>query len=455
MDIKGKKALVVGFGITGEAVCRFLLSQGAQITVSEKKQREELGPHIQTWIDQGIEFETGGHLPASFLDADLIIPSPGVPPFSALLAAQDKGIPILSEVELAHRFLKGRIIGITGSNGKSTVATLTHKILSEAGLRVNLAGNIGTPLIRFVEESSGDKIYVTELSSFQLQFTEQFCPYISVLLNISYDHLDWHTDFEDYVAAKTKIVRNQGAEEIAILNRDDARIWKLSDQAPFQIYSFSRQFMSSPGSYIHQDQIIFTSPKSENLMSVQEVPLLGEHNLENVLAAALVAHILKIPSGGIRKSIQSFKGLEHRLEKVMELEGVIFYNDSKATNVDSTLKSIHSFSQPIILIMGGRDKGGDFHILKEAIKSHVKRIILLGEAKEKIRSILQESAPIDIAASLSEAVMLSFSRSHSGDVVLLAPGCTSFDMFRSYAHRGKEFKREVLAFAKEYEERNA
>lgn len=455
MDIKGKKVLVVGFGITGEAVCQFLLQNGAHITVSEQKQQEELGPNIQTWIDQGIEFETGGHLPGSFLNADLIIPSPGVPPIPGLQNARAQGVPILSEIELAYRFLRGRIIGITGSNGKSTVATLIHKILLESGLEAKLTGNIGTPLIRFVEESSGDKIYVTELSSFQLEYTEQFCPNISVLLNITSDHLDWHANIADYSAAKAKILRNQGPDETAVLNRDDPMVWRLSEEAHSKVLSFSRQFMSAPGSYIDQNHIIFTSPKLEKLMPVEEIPLLGAHNLENVLAAALVAHVIEIPSSNIRKSIQSFKGLEHRLEKVVEFEGVTFYNDSKATNVDSTLKSIQSFTHPVILIMGGRDKGGDFHILRDTIKSQVKHIILLGEAKEKIRTALQETVSIDIAATLAEAVMLSFSRSQSGDIVLLAPGCTSFDMFKSYAHRGKAFKREVLDFVKQYQGKNA
>lgn len=451
------RILVLGFGLTGEAVCRFLLDKGADVKVSEKRTAQQLGKDLTTWKRQGVTFETGGHNLASFLDADLIIPSPGIPFIPELQKARARGVSILSEVEVAARYLKGKIIGVTGSNGKSTVVTLIQKLLADAGESAFSAGNIGKPLIGFVKNSRDENIYVCELSSFQLAFTESFRPQIAVFLNITPDHLDWHPDFEDYFASKRKILANQGPQETAVLNRDDPGVWKLRDVGPFSTYGFSLQERLDRGCYVRGDTIVFKGGRGaddeEELLSVQDIPLVGMHNQSNVLAAALTACLFSLPSEGIRASIRGFKALEHRLEKVRTLKGVDIYNDSKATNVDATLKSIQSFEQPLVLILGGKDKGGDFSRLRDEVKARVKHLVLVGAAREKIRLALERTAPYEMAESFEEAVHRAVAAAEPGDVVLLAPACTSFDMFQSFGHRGRVFKEIVQALGNTNQEK--
>lgn len=454
MNLERKKVLVVGFGITGEALCGFLLNQKAKVKVSEKKKPEEMAQKIHFWREQGLEIEAGGHNPRSFLESDLIIVSPGVPLLAELEAARVKGVKIISEIELAYSFLKGKIIGITGTNGKSTTATLTHKILKDAGFKSFLAGNIGNPLINFAEGSRERDIYVTEISSFQLQYIDKFRVSISIFLNISTDHLDWHSSFKDYYEAKKKLIIPQKKEAIAILNRDDPLVWSLKEESEAKVFGFSREKKVFPGCFLKAHQIILSNAHSEKLMSIHEIPLLGIHNQENVMAAALVGYIFEIPLSRIKKSIKSSRGLEHRLEKVLTLRGIDFYNDSKATNVDATLKSLQSFDQKIILILGGIDKGGDFSRLRSVIKEKVKKIILIGEAKEKIKSALNGTVEFYNSSSLNEAVNIGFTEAIAGEVVLLAPACTSFDMFRNFEERGKIFKREVFNLEKRIRKEN-
>ncbi len=445
MYLKGKKVLVVGLGKTGEELCRFLLNRGARVKVSEKKKHEELGQKVHFWAKNGVSMETGGHELKSFLESDLIVLSPGVPTIPELYKAKAHGIKIISEIELAYRFLKGKIVGVTGSNGKSTTATLIHKILKNGGLEAYLAGNIGIPLISLVENSKKNHIFVTELSSFQLKHTEQFKVSVSVLLNISPDHLDWHKTFKDYFEAKKKIIISQEKEQIAILNKDDPLIWGLKKQS---VYGFSRKNKITPGCFIQKNWIVLSNKKEEKLMKLSEIPLLGTHNQENIMAAALVGYIFSIPLLKIKNSIKNFKGLEHRLEKVLTKQGVDFYNDSKATNVDATLKSIQSFKKKIILILGGRDKGEDFRRLRKTVENQVKRIILIGESRKKIEKALINTAPIDTVSSLKEAVRVGYSSAEPGEVVLLAPACTSFDMFQNFEERGEIFKKEVYTLTK-------
>lgn len=443
MELKGKKVLVVGLGSTGEALCRFLLHHGARVKVSEKKKTEDLGQKISLWEQKGVTVETGNHEQKSFTKADLIVPSPGVPWIPELEAAKIHGVKIISEIELAYRFLKGKIVGITGTNGKSSTATLTHKILKAGGFPAYLAGNIGTPLISFVEDSSDEHIYVVEISSFQLKHVEQFRASISVYLNITPDHLDWHLSFDDYHSAKKKLVISQKENDISILNRDDPRVWAFRKKVKSRVYAFSRKGRVSPGCFLQGDWIVISNSKEEKLIRTSEIPLMGIHNQENIMASALVGHILGLSLSMIKEPIQDFQGLEHRLEKVRTVNGVDFYNDSKATNVDASFKSIQSFSRKIILILGGRDKGGDFRRLRDPIKEKVKKVILLGEAKEKIRTALNNSAPMENVSSLKDAVQAGYSEATPGEVVLLAPACTSFDMFRNFEERGKAFKHEV------------
>jgi UDP-N-acetylmuramoylalanine--D-glutamate ligase len=445
MELQGIKALVIGLGRTGEAVCQFLIRRGAEVKVSEKSSPEMLGDKIAVWQEKGVIVETGEHRLQSFLDADLIIPSPGVPYIPELDEAGKRGREIISEIELAYRFLKGKIVGITGTNGKSTTATLSHKILEDGGLRSCLAGNIGTPLIHFVEKSHPKDIYVTELSSFQLRYIKNFRAAVSVFLNISGDHLDWHKNFEDYFLSKKNLLLTQKEEDTAILNRDDPRIWALRKSGKFRVYAFSQTGKVPRGCWIQNESIILENGFRESLMAISESSLFGVHNRENIMASALVGHVFNIPLTTIKKSISGFRGLEHRLEKVMEIGRVQFFNDSKATNIDASLKSIQSFAGPITLILGGRDKGGDFTQLREPIRTKVKAIVLVGEASDKIRESLNGTAPMENASDMKHAVHLAYSLASPEGVVLLAPGCTSFDMFRSFEERGRVFKSEVRA----------
>jgi UDP-N-acetylmuramoylalanine--D-glutamate ligase len=444
MDIAGKEVVVVGFGKTGRALARFLVDRNARVTVSEIKEEPELGSEVRKWKERGVFFETGAHRPLTLLSADLIIPSPGAAALPALATAKKAGVPVVSEIELASHFLKGKIVGITGTNGKSTTASLAHRILKEAGFKSFLAGNIGTPLISFAEKSRADHVYVTEISSFQLEHVRRFKADISVFLNLSLNHLDWHASFDAYVAAKKKLVLAQGAEDIAILNADDRLVGGLAKVVRPKTYVFSRRRPVRRGCFRRDGRIVLREEaREEPLMKAAEIPLLGRHNEENVMAAALVGWVLGATPRSMRASIRNFSGLEHRLEKVLTLGGVEFINDSKATTVDATIKALQSFERRIVLILGGRDKGADFGLLRPEVRRRVKKVVLLGEAREKIGAALRGLVPLVKAASLREAVGAAYSSASRGDVVLLAPACTSFDMFKNFEARGRAFKREV------------
>ena len=452
MELHGINTLVVGLGRTGEAVCDFLNRQGAKVKISEQSRPGDIRTKIDFWKKSGIDVEAGGHKLQSFLDADLIIPSPGVPYIPELDEARKRGREIISEIELAYRFLNGKIVGITGTNGKSTTATLSHKILQGGGLHSHLAGNIGTPLIQFVEKSQPDDIFVTELSSFQLRYVKNFRAAISIFLNISADHLDWHTDFEDYYRSKKNLLLSQEEEDTAILNRDYPKVWALRQLGKFKVFAFSQKGKVPRGCWIQENWIILENEIRKKLMQISGTSLFGIHNRENIMASALVGHVLGIPASSIRKSIIGFKGLEHRLEKVGNLGQVEFYNDSKATNIDASIKSIQSFTTPISLILGGRDKGGDFAQLRKPVQKKVKTIVLIGEASDKIQKSLIGTVPMKKASDLRDAVNLAYSAASPKGVVLLAPGCTSFDMFRSFEERGKAFKKEVNALKERVEQ---
>ena len=449
MDLRNKRVLVVGLGKTGESVAGFLLNRGARVKISEKKTAEALGGADADWKARGAEIEAGGHRRDSFLEADLIVPSPGVPLMPEYAAAQAAGIPILSEIELAFRFLKGRIIGLTGTNGKSTTTTLIHRILKDAGRKAFLAGNIGTPLISFVDRSRDDHIYVTEISSFQLEFIDTFRVSVAAFLNISQNHLDWHSSFESYFLAKTKLILGQGAGDKAVLNRDDALVWGLKPLASSDVFGFSRRRALSQGCFLRGDRIVIRdSATDRDLMPVGEIRLPGLHNLENVCAAAMVGALSGVESRSMRASIREFTGLEHRLEPVLTLRGVAFVNDSKATTVDAAIKAIESFDRPIVLVLGGKDKGSDFTKLRRVAKSRVKKVILVGAAKDKIRAALDGAVPMDEAGPFKDVVPLAFAAASRGDVVLLAPACTSWDMFADFEERGRTFKRDVRKLAR-------
>jgi UDP-N-acetylmuramoylalanine--D-glutamate ligase len=448
MEIAGKKNVIVGFGKTGRALAGFLIRRKAKVTVSEIREEGELGIKNQKWKEKGVVFETGKHRALTFLTADLVIPSPGAAALPELEAAKKAGAQVLSEIELAFRFLKGRIVGITGTNGKSTTAALAHKILKEAGLKAFLAGNIGTPLISFVERSRHDHIYVTEISSFQLEHIERFQADISVFLNISLNHLDWHASFDEYFAAKRRLVLAQGTDDIAILNADDRLVSGLAKETRPKTYLFSRRRDIRRGCFLREGWIILRDDAGEErLMKTADIPLLGLHNQENVMAAALIGRVLGVPPRSMQASIRSFSGLEHRLERVLALRGINFINDSKATTVDATIKALQSFDRRIVLILGGRDKGADFRLLRRPVRQRVKEIVLLGEATAKIAAALRGLVPMVEAGTLREAVGMAFAAASQGEIVLLAPACTSFDMFKNFEARGRAFKREARRLA--------
>ncbi|MGB8957474.1 MAG: UDP-N-acetylmuramoyl-L-alanine--D-glutamate ligase, partial [Candidatus Aminicenantales bacterium] len=432
MELRDKNVLIVGFERTGQALGRFLLDRGARVRVSDKRPAEAFGPKLRAFEERGVVFETGGHRTETFLGADLIVPSPGVPPIAEIRAARDKGVPVLSEIELAYLFLRGRIVGITGSNGKSTTTTLVHRILLDAGFRAHPAGNIGKPLISFVDRSRDDDIYVTEISSFQLEYTERFTPAIAALLNVSENHIDWHGTFESYFAAKKKLILRLGPEGRVVLNRDDARVWGLQAEAAARVYGFSRERRPARGAFLDDGWVVVRDGAPERIVPASRIALPGAHNLENVLAAALIGRLLGAPPASMRRTIPAFRGLEHRLEDVLTVRGVRFVNDSKATTVDATLKALASFDRPIVLILGGRGKGGDFSPLRPEVAKRVRAVVLVGEDADKIEKALGGVVPAARAANYREVVRTAFGLAGRGDVVLLAPACTSWDMFKNF-----------------------
>jgi UDP-N-acetylmuramoylalanine--D-glutamate ligase len=442
MELKRKKVLVVGFGKTGRALCDFLLEKQALITVSDKKPESQL-VKVDVYKQKGVRFDTGGHCLELFLKADLIVLSPGVPPLPEILAAQEKGIQVFSEIELAYQYLKGKIISITGSNGKSTTTTLIYNILKNSGFNVHLSGNIGTPLISFTGKSKSDDFLVTEISSFQLEFTENFRADISVFLNISPNHLDWHKTFENYIEAKKKLLKHLLPGDRLIINRDDQTLWSWRKEKNIELYAFSRKHLVPRGCYLKNSTIMLKLGEELPVIDTTEIKLRGVHNQENIMAAAIAAHLAGARLPVIRKTIRSFRGLEHRLEKVRTLRGILFVNDSKATTVEATIKAIQSFDRPVILILGGRDKGGDFSPLRRALRRNVKKVLLIGEARDKIRKAIAGVCPIEEASSFRALVEKGYQAARRGEVVLLAPACTSWDMFKNFEERGRVFKKEV------------
>lgn len=442
MDLKNQKVLVVGLGKTGEALVNFLLQKGAKVWVSEKKAASELKLNLKQLEGKGVKIETGGHRLSTFLNVDLIIPSPGVPPIPEIKIAREKGKRIMAEIELAREFIKGKIIGITGTNGKSTTTTLIHKILKADHRSSHLAGNIGTPLIRYALTSRPSDIYVTEISSFQLEYCQHFRCEIAVFLNFSSNHLDWHGSLESYWAAKAKLFRQLTEKDVAILNRDDPRLWDLRKEIQAPVYFFSRQVEVKPGIYLKDGWFYLCVNDPQPLLPLHAIKLLGEHNWENIMASLLIGHLLGVPRSVMRRTVSQFSGLEHRLEKVATWRGLTFYNDSKATTVEATIKALNALKSGIILIMGGRDKGADFSLLRPHLEK-VRHLILLGEAKEKIKKALEGTVPIEEATTMKEAIIKAAEVAKKGEAILLSPACTSFDMFRDFEHRGRVFKKEV------------
>jgi UDP-N-acetylmuramoylalanine--D-glutamate ligase len=454
VDLANKRVLVVGLGKSGVASALFLKTRGASVTVSDAKPQDQLGEEIPFLLDHGVTVETGGHGDRTFRGQDLIVVSPGVP-FNAppLTQARALGEPVIGEIELAAQFLRGNIIAITGSNGKTTTTTLAGEILAAGGYSSLVGGNIGTPAISLVDLSTPETMLVLEVSSFQLETIQTFRPRIAVVLNITPDHLDRHGTFAAYRDAKARIFENQQTGDFAVLNADDATCVELAGRTHSQVFWFSRRKEVKQGAFARDGHILFRDTEGQReIMLVSEIPLKGGHNVENVLAAICVGTLMRCKPEQIRQAVRNFKAVEHRLEFVATIDGVEYYNDSKATNVDATIKALESFPANIHLILGGKDKDSDYSQLNDLLRARVKRLYTIGAAGPKIESqiISQKHGGPEIvnAGSLEKAIKLAAEIAEPGDVVLLAPACASFDQFRNYEHRGKVFKEVVNQLAR-------
>jgi UDP-N-acetylmuramoylalanine--D-glutamate ligase len=444
MDLKGKKVLVVGLGKSGLAAALFLRHKGAHVTVSDVRSAEALGKDIPALLEEGIMVEAGGHGLLTFRRQDLIVVSPGVPMNTPeLVQAKNFGRPVIGELELAAHFLKGRMVAITGSNGKTTTTTLLGEILKAAGIKTLVGGNIGVPVIELINDSTDDTWSVLEVSSFQLESTVEFHPSIAVILNITPDHLDRYGSFEEYAQAKERIFAKQDENDSVVLNADNARGADTALRAPSRVYWFSTNHTVEQGAWIEDGQVVYRSAKDaavETVMPLKGIHLKGAHNVENVLAAVCAARQAGAPLEAIRRAIEKFKAVEHRLEYVATINGVEFYNDSKATNVDATAKAVAAFPAGIHLIMGGKDKGSPYTVLTPLLKERVLAVYTIGVAAAKIESQLRGVVPIHSCETLEKAVSAAAEAAKPGEVVLLAPACSSYDQFKNYEQRGQVFK---------------
>jgi UDP-N-acetylmuramoylalanine--D-glutamate ligase len=447
MELNGKRVLVVGLGKSGVASALFLKAHGARVTVSDTKSGDELRNEIPVLLDHGITVETGGHGERTFRGQDLIVVSPGVPVDAPpLVQARSLGESVIGEIELAAQFLPGPIVAITGSNGKTTTTTLTGEIMTAAGFPALVGGNIGTPAISLAERAKPETVIVLEVSSFQLETIQTFRPKVAVVLNVTPDHLDRHRTLEAYVNAKARIFENQKGNDFAVLNADDPTCVAMAARAKAPVYWFSRQKEVQQGAWVRDGNVLFRDARGQReVLQVSEIPLKGAHNLENVLAAVCAGALMGCAPEKIQEAVREFKAVEHRLEFVATIHGVDYYNDSKATNVDATIKALESFPANIHLILGGKDKGSDYSVLNDLLRQRVKRVYTIGAAAGKIES--QIKAEVVHAETLENAVRKAHAAAQPGDVILLAPACASFDQFKSYEHRGKVFKEIVQGLA--------
>jgi UDP-N-acetylmuramoylalanine--D-glutamate ligase len=444
MQLKGKKVLVVGLGKSGLAAALFLRRNGAQVTVSDVRSAESLASEIPALLEAGIMVEAGGHGLLTFRRQDLIVVSPGVPLDTQELEQVRKfGLPIIGELELAARFLKGKILAITGSNGKTTTTTLVGAILKEAGIPALVGGNIGVPVVSLIEESTDQTWSVLEVSSFQLESTAEFHPNIAVILNITPDHLDRHGSFENYARAKERIFAAQKENDAVVLNADNARTAQAASRLSARVFWFSIEHSVGQGAWVEDGYVVYRGGRAaplEKVMPLNRIPLKGEHNVENVVAAVCAARQAGAPAEAIGRAIETFQAVEHRLEFVANVNGVEFYNDSKATNVDATAKAVAAFDSGIHLILGGKDKGSDYTILTPLLRERVCAVYTIGSAAAKIESQLRGVVSLHSCETLEKAVATAASAARPGEVVLLAPACSSFDQFENYEHRGRAFK---------------
>jgi len=446
-QLSGCRVTVVGLGLSGVAASRLLLNLGAVVTATDEKPFDALRAEARALQAQGVSLYSGAHPPEAFESAEIIVLSPGVPAgYPALARARALGVSIIGELELAWRVMEADVIAITGTNGKTTTTALTGALLGQQSRPVLVGGNIGRPLSAHALDFPADGFAVVEVSSFQLETIQTFRPRVAAVLNLTADHLDRHGTFQDYVDAKARIFENQTEADIAVLNADDPVTQTLDRRTRARAVFFSRRRTLPRGVFCDDGWIVARlNGHEERVCPLNLIFLRGQHNVENVLAAVACALWTGVAPERLRAAIAAFRGVEHRIEWVRQILGVAFYNDSKGTNVASTIKAIESFTEPIILIAGGKGKGQDFSRLADAARGRVSRAIVIGEDREKIRRALSPDVPVEPAESMEEAVGKACSLARPGDVVLLSPACASFDMFDNFEHRGRVFKALVQA----------
>jgi len=445
--LAGSRVVVVGAQKSGVAMARFLLSRQAMVVLTDVRPLEALGPEAEALRRDGATIQAGGHVTRSFVEADLIAVSPGVPLAIAPIAeARRRGVRVVGEIELASWFLQGIVIGITGTNGKSTTTALAAHLLAHGGLKAVACGNIGLPLTDLIQRDAPDHYYVVELSSFQLEGIDTFRPWIAALLNLAPDHQDRYESPRSYYEAKMRLFGNQGASDHAILNRDDPEVWGRARSLKARVHPFSRTHDLEEGACLADGRIVVRRGGREiRAIPLSRVPLFGAHNVENVMTSLLIADLCGVPLPRAERGLGDFRGLPHRLEKIRELDGVAYYNDSKATNVAATMKSLESFPGRVVLILGGKDKGGDFTLLIPMVRERVTHLVLMGQARDVIAAQIGTVVPTTKVVNLAEALQAARAASRDGDVVLLAPACASFDQYNGFEERGEDFRRLVGA----------
>jgi len=442
MDLLNQKCLVIGLGKTGMATIHFLVKQGAKVVATDEKPLSEMKSVVDELSKTHPDVEFADYTLDILSRMDMVIPSPGVPPSNFLLIeAVNRNIPVFSEIELACRFLKTPMIAITGTNGKTTTTTLIGEILAHAGKKVFVGGNIGNPLIGYIDGKQDCDFVVVEVSSFQLQWTWHFHPHIAILLNTTCDHIDYHGSFENYRMVKERIFEHQEEKDLAILNADEPEALELAKRLMADAVFFSTTKKISNGMTLDGNRLVYQSSAGfmdEYPLHMIRIP--GRHNIENVMAAVMAARACGCSPETITKAIEAFHGIAHRIEYAGEKQGVSFYDDSKGTNVGAVVRALETFTQPIILLLGGRDKEGDFETLAPLIKEKVKVLVLFGEARQRIGGLIGTIVETSQTDTLKEAIEVAYKHSAPGDVVLLSPGCASFDEFSNYKERGKFFK---------------
>ena len=449
MELEGKQVVVVGMARSGIAAARLCARRGAKVVATDRKGSRELPPEVMSLEKEGVRLELGGHRMETFTGASMIVVSPGVPStMPELQAARAAGVPIVAELELGFRMLKGRVAAITGTKGKSTTTAALGAMLREAGGDVRVGGNIGQAVTGIVDGSTDATTFVLEVSSFQLEGTDTFRPHVAVFLNLSADHLDRHASFEEYGQAKARIFANQTAGDWAVVNADDPTVLALARPGRARSIAFHPSARAAEGAFFDGSMArLKTAGFDDALFHRLDVQLPGDHLASDMLAAATAARLMGAPVEAIRRAVRSYTGVEHVLERVADIGGVLFFNDSKATNVEAARKSLEAFPGVVLPIIGGRYKGGDFADLAPALRAHGKAVLAIGEATPRIVAALAAVVPVVPCDSMREAVERGLALATAGDTVVLAPACSSFDMFEDYAARGRAFKDEVRRLA--------